>query len=91
MEEREAVVNAIVRSLKKYAPEAIKITVIGDQISHINGRWYVPVIPTPTPKNMYSLYDNFADVEIDLEDNERLLVTLIPDLDAEPVSPVWPG
>lgn len=61
--------------------DGIGLTVLDREVRRSGEEWRVPVHPTEEPVKMSPYYEYLADIEGDIEDNEREFVFLVP---AEP-------
>ena len=80
LETKEAVVLALSEAFKKHKPRPLGIEILEEEVEHKNGIWQIPVRPRIIPKNMYDLYNDFAEIEIALDDKKHMKVLLLPSL-----------
>ena len=76
----EAVVLALNEAFEKHKPRPLRIDILEAEVKHENGIWQIPVRPKIVRKYMYDLYNDFAEIEIDLDDNKHMKVLLLPAL-----------
>ena len=76
----EAVVLALNEAFEKHMPGPLRIDILEAEVKHENGIWQIPVRPKIVRKYMYDLYNDFAEIEIDLDDNKHMKVLLLPAL-----------
>jgi len=79
-ETKKSIVLAINEAFENHKPLPLNVEVIESAVKHEDGIWQIPVRPRIVPKNMYDLYNDFAEIEIDLDDNKQMKVLLLPAL-----------
>lgn len=74
--------RTVVRKVRKYLADfslgGITLEVLDQGVRHEESWWYVPVRPSQEPAKRYQYYEALADVEGELEEQEKLTVVLIP-------------
>jgi len=79
-ETKESVVLALNEAFEKHKPKPLSVDILEAEVRHEHGIWQIPVRPRIMPRNMYDLYNDFAEIEIDLDDTKHMKVFLIPAL-----------
>ena len=66
------------RYLDRHRPEGVPIEVVDRGVHEDHGFWYVPVRMTEELRRRWHYYDELADAEIEIKDNEHLDVLFVP-------------
>lgn len=79
-ETRDTILKAVKEAFKRHKPKPIEFAISEDDMKEENGVWHIPVTPITFPVSMYDLYDDFAEIEVALEDEQKVKVFFFPAL-----------
>lgn len=66
------------RHLDDHKPAGVPIEVLTERIHRSGDFWYVPVRLTADIPRRYRYYEDLADAEIEIKDNEHLDILFVP-------------
>jgi hypothetical protein len=78
IKDEQEIAGMVREYLGKNRFDGIGLTVIDREVSRTGEEWRVPVHPTFEPEKMSPYYEYLADIEGEIEDNEKEFVFLVP-------------
>jgi hypothetical protein len=75
---RHTVAQLVSDRIRDCHPEGVSLEVDEQGIRKVDCQWRVPIRPSAEPVNRYEYYEALTDIEIELSEQEKLNVFLVP-------------
>ena len=69
---KESVAHIVSEHIKDRHPGGITLEVVEEDIHKVDNWWRVPVRPSAWPVKRYAYYEELAEIESDIQENEHL-------------------
>jgi hypothetical protein len=75
---RQMVAQVVSARLRECHPEGVSLELDEQGIQKVGCQWRIPIRPSAEPLNRYDYYEALTDIEIELSEQEKLNVFLVP-------------
>lgn len=75
---KKSVAKAVRKHIARYRPGGASLEVVDAGVRKKPYWWEVPIRPSREPKKLYQYYEALADIEDEVEEQEKVRVFLVP-------------